>query len=239
VSRNNEQGFTVIEMLVSATIGLIVIMSVFTLVDVSQRQTQQVTGRTDATQRGRIAMEQMTQSLRSQVCVKFDEDYALAPLEAGTNTSVTYFTAIQGKVAGSPATSDFIPERRVLSYANGKFTESRTAGEGDYPTKTFPAANTKTRTILTDAVPPSAGAPIFKYYALKADGTVDPAALNAPLSDVDRERVVEIGVSFVTKPTDGARKMAGVSVPFSDMVGVRLPVRVDVKNLGDGPTCMI
>jgi type II secretory pathway component PulJ len=239
VSRNDEAGFTIVELLVAATIGLIVVMATFTLVEVAQRQTQQITARTDSSQRGRLAMEQMTQSLRSQVCVKFDEDYALAPLQAGTSTSVTYFSAIQGKVGGSVGTSAFTPERRVLTYANGTFSETRTTGTGDYPTLTFPDTPTSTRTILTDAAPQGAGKPIFTYYALNPNGTVNTTPLATPLSDVDRERVVEIGVAFVAKPTDGTRGMSGVQVPFTDMVGVRLPVRVDVKNLGDGPTCMI
>jgi type II secretory pathway pseudopilin PulG len=240
--RSDQGGFTVVELLVSSVIGLIVLTAAFTLVETSQRKVQRTAGRTDAVARGRVAMEAMTQSLRSQVCVKFDDDYALAPIQDGDATSLTYFADVQGKVAGSSATGTFAPEQRKLTYANGAFSETSLEGTGSYPSLTFAnsaATPLRKRVILTDAAPVTTNAPIFTYYALKADGTVDPTALAVPLSTDDRERVVEIGIQFVAKPSDGAKSMSGTSATFTDTVGVRLPVRVDVKNLGDGPTCMI
>ena len=56
------------------------------MVDVSQRASSRVEARVDSTQRGRVAMEQVTQRLRSQVCLG-----SASPIVSATDTDVTFF----------------------------------------------------------------------------------------------------------------------------------------------------
>src|SRR4051812_35490512 len=83
-----QQGFTVIEMVVAMTIGLVVLTATFTLLDSTVRLNSGVLSKTDAMQRGRQAMDTLTQQLRSQVCL----DYAHSAVISGaTATSVTFY----------------------------------------------------------------------------------------------------------------------------------------------------
>ena len=65
-----DAGFTIVELLVTVLIGTVVLFALFGLVDVALRSQQRVDGRVDSNSRGRLAMEQMVQDLRSSVCVQ-------------------------------------------------------------------------------------------------------------------------------------------------------------------------
>src|SRR4051794_28138499 len=80
----SERGFTIIEMLVASAIGVVVLLVLLNLLDATQTATSRVTARVDGTQRGRTAMEQVTQRLRSQTCVS-----SLTPIIVGDTTSPT------------------------------------------------------------------------------------------------------------------------------------------------------
>jgi type II secretory pathway pseudopilin PulG len=234
--RDEQSGFTLVELVVSSALGMIVLLALFGLVDVTQTTSSRVTQRVDASQRGRAAMEQMTQALRSVVCVKAPTDPAPGVIAAGDASAVTVYTAIQGGTPGQAQPSPLAPERREYRYDAGEstITEIAWAGVGTLPSLQFPD-ETRRRAVLTHVGAPSGGA-VFEYFAYRADGRLDPTPLSVPLSDADRARVVRIGVRFVSRPSDGATERA-VQAPFDDVVSVRLPV--DPTQPGAGPTCPI
>ena len=64
----SQAGFTLPELLVAMSIGLMTLLAVFAVLDISVKQSNAVAGRVNATQRARIAMDTITRQLRSQVC---------------------------------------------------------------------------------------------------------------------------------------------------------------------------
>ena len=64
-----DQGFTLVELMIGMGIGLIVIAGGMTILDSTLRISRTTQGRVDTAQRGRIAMETLTRTLRSQVCL--------------------------------------------------------------------------------------------------------------------------------------------------------------------------
>ena len=64
-----ETGATLIEVLTAVTIGTIVFAAILTMLESTVRHNTGVLSRTDAMQRGRLAMDMITQELRSQVCL--------------------------------------------------------------------------------------------------------------------------------------------------------------------------
>ena len=56
------------------------------------RQSNGVISKTDASQRGRLAMDQMTRALRSQVCLDLGSATARPALEAANRNSMTFYT---------------------------------------------------------------------------------------------------------------------------------------------------
>ena len=64
---NDDSGQTLVELMIATVIGLIVIFAAFLMLQTSMTQGARITSREDASQRGRLAMEQITRELRSQV----------------------------------------------------------------------------------------------------------------------------------------------------------------------------
>jgi type II secretory pathway component PulJ len=234
---DDQRGFTLVELLVACTLGMIVLIAIFGLVDTTNRTSSRITQRVDASQRGRTAMEQMTQGVRSVVCVK--EPAAAAPglIQSGGNQQVTVYTQLQKAPTGQAAPSAPATERREYRYdpAADTLTETVWVGAGTLPDLTFPATATRRRSVLTNVAEPPGGR-VFTYYAYKADGTIDPTPLATPLSVADLARVVRVRVSFVSRPSDGGRERA-VQAPFQNFISMRLPV--DPSAPGDGPTCSL
>jgi type II secretory pathway component PulJ len=232
--RDEERGVTLVEFVVAMALGMVVLIAVFGLVEATQRSSSRITQRIDAAQRGRIAMEQMTQSLRSLVCVQPAGDAAPSLIASGDGSQVTVYAAIQGGVAGQAAPSPLAPQRRQYRYdaAANMITETVAPGVGTMPALSFPTTR-PARTVLADVAAPS-GATVFSYYTYKADGTIDPTPLAVPLTDATRNRVVRIGVNFVSRPTGGSKERA-VQAPFQNVVSVRRPL--ETTEAGVSTTC--
>jgi Tfp pilus assembly protein PilW len=238
VSRlHSSDGFTVVELLTAMLVGMVVLSALFGLLEVSLNSTGRVNDRTEANQQGRNAMEQMTQELASQICIKTSATSALAPVSYGDGQTVRFYTDITKSAATYPYTTAFSPEQRELSYnpATKALVEKQWAGVGTYPNLTFPAV-TQTRTLLSNAVPQTSGGPIFTYYAYASDGTIDTTPLPVPLSATDRPRVVQVGIAYVVSPAKSGN-YSPIKSSFQDTVQVRLPT--DLKYPQNGPLCAV
>jgi prepilin-type N-terminal cleavage/methylation domain-containing protein len=181
--RAEQAGFTLIELLVACTIGTIVMLASFALLDSSVVLTGKVTERVDRTQRGRLAMELIARELRSQVCVQGGQP-AIAD---GQSFSITFYAFM-----GSGA---FVPDKHQIysDSATNSLVENTWKGTGTAPNTTFPASPTTTSTVLTDARPPAGGAPMFAYYAANA---AQPFAV--PLSAADAANTSKVTIGFLT-----------------------------------------
>jgi type II secretory pathway pseudopilin PulG len=219
--RTDQAGFTLVELLVSMTLGMIVLTALMALVQTSQRVTTTNTQRSDATQRGRLAMEQIMQGLRSQVCLKASATSPQTTVTAGSDTSITFFANIAAPdKANSGLPAPFAPKLITYSYGGGTITEqasdNTSTAAGVY---TFPTVN-RTRTVLTDASQVSA-TPIFRFYGYKTDGSIDSTPLPTPLAAADLPKVAKIDIDYVSKPTDNTSNTA-VQTEFQDSVTLRL-----------------
>ena len=114
--RDEQSGFTVIELVVTSAIGMVVLLALFGLVDTTQSASSTVTQRVDASQRGRTAMEQLSQAIRSVVCAKTDPDASPGVIASGSGSHITVYTAIQGAVAGQAAPTALAPEQREYRF---------------------------------------------------------------------------------------------------------------------------
>lgn len=226
--RRDEAGFTLVEMLVSCVLSVIVLGAVMGLVLTAQRSTTRTTQRTDAAQRGRLAMEQIVQGLRSQVCLQPDADSQASTITAGSKTSVTFYA---GMAVPDPATGlpqPFKPQRvtyALTTLADGTQAITQTSVAGAYNALSglwqFTAAPSARRVV--DGVTAPSDGTVFRYFAYNADGTLDEAHPLDPLTDDDLPHVAQIEVSFVAKPT-GKDALADprVQAAFDDRVTLRL-----------------
>jgi prepilin-type N-terminal cleavage/methylation domain-containing protein len=234
----HQHGFTLIELLVSMSIGTIVLLAVFTLVDQAIPATNRVTDRVETQQRGRNAMEQMVQRLRSSVCVQATTQANGAPVyqspieAASDDNTVTFFTQVM-----SSSTTPFQPDRRQLSYdaPNKRIVERRYAYSATNPV-TWPVLSA-TRTVLGNVVP-VVGKPIFTYRAYDGSSINPPIpAVATPLSAVDAPRVIAVEIQFQVLPFSVTGK-AAQGTTFDDTATLRIPPdATSATTLQKGPVC--
>jgi prepilin-type N-terminal cleavage/methylation domain-containing protein len=229
VSRARAQaGFTLIELIVAMTIGTMTVLAVYGVLDTTMRQTTKIAGRVNATQRGRIAMDVVTRSLRSQVCYS-----PIVPaLVNATDDSVKFHVDLTD---GSKP----IEQHEIVYNAT-----TRTLVERIWPGQGSPLAfptMTVNRQITDNVVKrPAPDAPIFKYYAYN---TPTPPAvpkpttlLPTPLNATDLARVAKIEIGFVALPP--GTPVTKTSAPGDSTLQNEVYVRVaDPNDPAPTPTC--
>jgi prepilin-type N-terminal cleavage/methylation domain-containing protein len=187
----DESGWTLIELLMAMTIGVVVLLATFMLIDASAPLAQKTQDRVDAAQRGRLAMDIIGAELRSQVCMPGAVPPIMPTVSDGSN--VWFY--------GNDQDQNSLPQKHHIYIQGTALKEDSWQGTGSVSAVIFPAMPTQTRTLL-DPVGLVAGVPLFRFYGFDANL---PASVNqpivAPVSVADSRRVVQVNVSFVARPT--------------------------------------
>jgi type II secretory pathway pseudopilin PulG len=220
--RRDESGFTLPEMLVAIPIGIIVLLATFFTLDSSVVLTGKVTDRIDRTQRSRVAMEDITRKLRSQVCPTVGQ----SALINADDYSVRFYSFLR--------TRPFVPDIREIAWDTNtnSILERVWAGNGAAPNTTW-AVTPTTRTVLSDVKPTfvtgNAGprGAVFKYYS---GGGATP--LTTPLSSTNLGATSRIGISFMTYAQ--SRNLTGPAATMQNDVFVRT---ADPNSTSTTPDC--
>jgi type II secretory pathway pseudopilin PulG len=225
--KQDEAGYALTELLVAMTIGLLVLMAAFLLLDHANSMSAQISDRQEALQRGRTAMETMTRQLRSQVCLGETTE----PITYGDQNRVTFYADLGD---GSKNV-----ERRTLQYdAVAKtITEYIYPGSGVYPDLTFSGTPSETRVLLekTEQVTDPATLPVFRYYAFRTGGAPgDLDELPVPLTPANASRTVMLKIAFVAMP-QRSKPDDRQATSFYNDVYVRL---ADPARPTEGPRCL-
>jgi len=183
-----EAGFTLPEVLVAATVGMVVLLAGFGLIDTAGPLTLKTQDTVDATQRGRAALDEMTSRLRSQTCLN-----ATTPpiVSAGDDEVVFYLYS---------GDENAFPEKRRLAFTSNSIVEE--TWKATNAAGTAFAAST-TRTLVKNAQQlTSPATKVFRYYGFTSTTPVSPTAAltSTPLSATDRGKVVKVSVSFIVRP---------------------------------------
>jgi prepilin-type N-terminal cleavage/methylation domain-containing protein len=231
-----ERGFALTEMLVASLIGTILLLVVFDLVDASQEASSRVEARVDGTQRGRVAVEQVMQRLRSQTCVQLDDGNGSwsqePPIVSGDNDSVSFYSDLGDG-------SDYLPEVRRISVVGNDLVEQ--VSEGVEATNGWRFPSPTSEHIVLDGVRPvkdSGGnaLPYFRYYAYDAGTLAQPTVLlNTPLSDADTDRVVKVELAFKAQPAGARDEMSDTNFVNSVITRFANPTSADTAKRG--PLC--
>jgi prepilin-type N-terminal cleavage/methylation domain-containing protein len=225
--RSDQSGFTLIELLTSMSIGLVVLMAAFLLLDRATSVSQEISNKQDALQRGRLAMETIVRDLRSQVCLGDETE----PITTAEPSKVTFYADLSD---GSKQVG-----QRTIRYEGGNIYEDVYVGTGTYPDLVF-GAPSETR-VLVERVQPIVDAgvprPILRYYAFNPGG--QPGDLvelpaNPALSADDAIRTVMVKVGFMVVPERQTPKASEATSLESDIY-VRL---ADPSRPLEGPRCV-
>jgi prepilin-type N-terminal cleavage/methylation domain-containing protein len=192
-----ERGFTLIELLVASSVGVVIVGVAFGLLDATIRTFGTSGQRVDVSQRGRLAVDQISGRLRSQVCGG-DETSGYTPaIVLATGTKVAFWSNV-GNGEGR--------KLRGLEYVNNVIKEY------EYPGSDPSAAPARTREIATSVAPNNTGGSFFQYSAYNpaaANTATDPAPsvylpLTAPLGPADYRKVVRITYAYKAYPDNGS-----------------------------------
>jgi prepilin-type N-terminal cleavage/methylation domain-containing protein len=227
----DQSGFSLTELLMAISIGLVLLFAAFTLLDRASASSQEIIDRQDAVQRGRQAMELIVRQLRSQVCLGDEEE----PITWATGNQVTFYADL------SDGSKNI--QRRTIVYdaPNKNLVERIYPGDGEYPLLTFSSTPSEER-ILARRVEPirDGGTPrdFFRYYAFKPGGA--PGELQQltnggnDLTVDQKATTVLVKVGFVVLP-DRERPRDRDALTMESDIYVRI---ADPSRPAEGPACI-
>jgi prepilin-type N-terminal cleavage/methylation domain-containing protein len=196
----DERGFTLIELMVVMVTGVLVTSALFTILDVTLRQTTRTFSRVDATQRARTAVETIEQEMHSS-CIANDA----APIIDGSNANSVSFWSQYGKAA-SP-----VPVKHTIAFNSsaGTLVDSTypvTPADDFTPPWTASGTPTRVNTLLKN-VAQSGSTPVFQYFSLSSNGTTNiSSAVSSPLTTTTAPKVSEVRITLLVKPAGGSQQ---------------------------------
>lgn len=223
----DERGFTLVEMLVSTAVGVGLLLAAFTLSSAFSHAQTRISDRSESIARGRTAMEQIVQQLRSQVCL----GPGYPAITYGDDSHMTFYADLANRT--------FVPQRRDLQFAGGAVTELDYTGTatGGQPPFSFSSTPSRRRVILDRLQQQVVGGvrvPFLRYYSFDGNDPIRPSRLLVtPLNANDAQRVVQVTVAFQALPSRGGSGTVGE--PFTANVYVRT---ADPTDPDHSPLCI-
>lgn len=215
---------TLVELLVTMTVGMVVILGVFAVTEMVQRHGARTAARVDANQRARPVMARLMDELHS-TCLGPNA----GPILAGSTDSELIF--LHGTGGGVGPT----PDKRVVTMSGDTLAESVYAPVAGSvaPNWAFETTPRETRQLIT-GVGPSGSDPVFTYYSYE-DGAIDPIPLATPLSATEAQLTVQVRVSFTTAPTSPPENDPNSELTLTDSALVRFSPASEDPTKVNGP----
>jgi hypothetical protein len=209
------------------SIGLVILMAAFLLLDHATATSADIADRQDAAQRGRQAMEKMTRDLRSVICF----GNASGPIVSGNASSVVFTSDLTG--------NDNTVQKRELTYdaTAGTITERVYASAGAYPNFTFGTTPISSELVLSSvgrAVAGGQSQSVFRYFEFTPGGALGDLRELPDANGGNARKVVLVRITYFAKP-DHVNPADRDSTTFTSDVYIRI---VDPTRPTEGPTCI-
>ncbi len=183
---SDQGGFTLVEQLVAMASALLVLFGLTTVIMTTLHQSARVNDRVDATQRARLALYQVIDSLHS-ACVAPQ----IAPVQTdSTGTKLRFWHQTGSDVAPTPVLSEVTLDGGTLTQYDYPATG------GSVPSWSFASTPSSSKQLVTGVA--SSPAP-FHYYAY-SNGQISPTPLPTPLDADDAARTVQVSVALKVSP---------------------------------------
>jgi type IV pilus assembly protein PilW len=207
--RDEERGFTLVEMLVTLAVGMVVMFAILGLLDMTMRSSASSLGRTQAVREGRGAIDRVGQELRLASC----PDTGPAVLSA-SGDSVSYYVSRPQK----DYRLDPVVERHTLTYDTAKGSITLTVAPGTGVPPTWGA--TSRRTVLGTGLSRTGSTPIFQYLTYtqpdQPDTTYVAAPAGATLSSVSQVQVTFTALGAYPNTDKGSSRFQSTIVLRTD-----------------------
>jgi Tfp pilus assembly protein PilW len=218
----DQQGFTLVEMMVAMLTGVIVIFATFAILEVALSQSSRIADRVSADRRSRIAMEQIILILHSS-CVA-PETTPVEPKSEGNKLLII------SQTGAAPTFATVFLHELAFTETAGKGTLTDTTypntGAKPAPNWEFSTTAASRQTLLTGVTRSETATkqtiPIFQYF--KYEGSkLSETPLVGELTEATANEVAAISVSFTAAPESGnIGKVAGArTVDLADTAVLR------------------
>jgi prepilin-type N-terminal cleavage/methylation domain-containing protein len=199
----DDRGFTLPEVLISCTLGVVVLLAAFQVMDTAVQTQSDASARVESVQGGRDVMNRLGRVIRSQTCL----GDANPSITAASPTSLQMTTSI-GPEQLNPGYQAL--QRRTLTYdpTLRTITETTVDGVGAPPGTTWTGATTNR--VIAERVRLDGSIPLFRYYALQgnpAQATLEVlpgGGLTLPSGKVNLAKIVRIDVNFLIRSRDAS-----------------------------------
>jgi hypothetical protein len=218
--RKDERGVSLVEVLVSLSIGMVVLFAVLGLMTTMVRSSADSRGRTQAVREGRTAIDRVGQELRLASC----PDWGSAIL-SGTGDSVSYYV--------TRPLADFrvdpVVERHTLTFDPAAGTLRLAVHTPTNGTTIPPVWNTAPvrQSVVATRVARTGATPIFQYLAYDSPEAPATSLLAAPLAAANLSKVGQVRVTFTALPDAGP---AGRGSSFESTIVLRTDDPTDQDN---------
>jgi len=211
-----EHGFTLVETLVAISLGVLVILATFSVLDISLSQSARIADRVDADQRSRLAMEKIMTELHSSCVVA--KVQPIEPESTGTKIRFVSHTGSEAYFSGMTLHEISLTGGKLVDTTYPSTSESKEE-EAEW---TFSKVPSSAVTLLT-GVTQTGATPIFQYFKYEGSSlsTTPLSTSGSGLSKTDAEHTAEVTVNFTTAPS-GGNTAADRQVELSDTAVLRL-----------------
>lgn len=225
---SDERGFTLIELMITAAVGIGLMLSVFTIVDITMNNSASVAARVDANQRARPVMQRLMDELHS-ACLAANS----APILAGSTSNSISFHHQTGS-AVSP-----VPEKHVVTLSGDTLAQTEyPSNGGEPPNWTFSGTPSSTRQLLAGVrqaeLDPGGTVPVFRYYD-DSGGAVSTTPLPVPLDSTTAKRVVQVIVAFAVEADSATMGEEGEVVSLTNSAVFRFSPFSEDLTKANGP----
>lgn len=199
----DDRGFTLPEVLISGTLGVVVMLAAFQIMDTAVQTQSDASARVESVQAGRDVMNRIGRVIRSQTCLG-DGNPAIT---AASPSSLQLTTSI-GPERLNPGYQPL--QRRTLTYdpTQRTITETTVEGVGAPPGTAWTGASSSR--VIAERVRLDGSTPVFRYYALQGNPArptleINPGAgLTLPGGKADLAKIVRVDVNFLVRSRDSS-----------------------------------
>jgi Tfp pilus assembly protein PilW len=186
----DERGTTMAELLVGLMAGMIVLVGLSTLVILTLHTVTRTSARVDATSTARVGLNRLLEELHS-ACVA---PKAPPIRENSSGTELRFVHATGSAATPTPVLSKVRLTGTTLTQADYAWKE------GSAPFWVFNEEKPISEVaLLTNVSPISATKPVFSYFASAAE-SANEITLATPLSQLNAEHTIEVGIAFMVSP---------------------------------------
>jgi len=252
-----EDGFTLVEMLVAMVAGIVVVGALVALLTISLDQETQITDRVQDDRAGRSAMNVIVEELRSSctgfgaVAIQAPSTTPVSPLAAIGPQNLWFLSAYGNSTSGEASVERVVEHDITWSSTKtsntgkslGTLYDYSFVGSGEPPNwlfGTLSTVNATKRVTLATNVVPSATNTIFQYWrydTTATDTSTYGKLIQVPESEVPtyaaNRKIAEVTISYEQAPEDGDTR-SGHLASFQGSAVLRL---TPPEAATEGTTC--